>query len=150
MVHLQMLTTQGRVPVTPAQAICPSFHPALGGLVQLGCLCSSAERRWVPRGEAWEGQQAPQRRTQERRSFALPGDLRVPEVTISCDTVANLWSLRMPPHWCISWRWGFACLKMLWAPLELAWTQSDARQWENALCFQGDFAGKWWGSTEII
>lgn len=115
------------------------------GAVMVSLLCSVSSQRWSLRGAA-----GTKRRTQHRSGFALPGDLdaAMPQGHWSHPL---LWSPRMAVDtlWCISWRWGFACLKMPWAPLELAWPQSGARQCDDALCFQGDFAGKWWGNTKL-
>lgn len=129
MLHLRMLRALGRVPGTPAQAIYPSFHPAPSGLVQVGSLCSALVLREGEFPEVKPERGSRHQRGGHRREVALLFHetwtlpcLRVTGVTISCDTVANLWSLGMPvdTHWCTSWRWGFSCLKMLWA-LHLIW-----------------------------
>lgn len=129
--HPQMLAALGMVPVTPAQAISPSFHPALRGLVQFGiwfgCPCSAprwekvSSQRWRLRGAAGTKEEGT---GQEWLCFDLGGAMPQghcshPPVTplLTCALRGCLWhtvvdQLDMRP-----------CLKMLWAPLEQAWTQ---------------------------
>lgn len=50
-----MLTALGRVSVTPVQVIYPSFHAALGGLVQLGSPCSALREHEFPEVKPGKG-----------------------------------------------------------------------------------------------
>lgn len=69
-----MLTALGRVSVTPVQVIYPSFHAALGGLVQLGSPCSALREHEFPEVKPG-GAAGTQEEDKERSSFALPGEL---------------------------------------------------------------------------
>lgn len=151
MLHLQMLTALGRVSVTPAQAIYPSFHPALGGLVQLGSPCSALREGEFPEVKPGRGSRHKEEDTGEKQlCFARRPGL-----------CSALGSLKSPPPVTpgIS---KDACWHTLMYELEmrLCLLENAGGSWHglrvvpgnviiNALCFQGDFAAKWWEGTEI-